>query len=110
MIIIIGNLNKKTTDFIKKSKFSKKMIVVNKMCNIKYIKEDVEVIIPYEIILNSGIVSNTLVHLEELIITLNVKKIYYTNSYNHKIMNYLSSTYNVPVTHLNLDSNTNLNF
>ena len=95
MKLVIGNMDKKTIDFIKKSSFSEKMLIINKMCNVKTIKEDVDVIIPYNIILNSGLISNTLVHLEELIITLNVKKIYYSNSYNQNKMEYLSRTYNV---------------
>lgn len=107
MKLVIGNMDKKTIDFIKKSSFSEKMLIINKMCNVKTIKEDVDVIIPYNIILNSGLISNTLVHLEELIITLNVKKIYYSNSYNQNKMEYLSRTYNVECIKFDILNNSN---
>lgn len=107
MKLVIGNMDKKTIDFIKKSSFSEKMLIINKMCNVKTIKEDVDVIIPYNIILNSGLISNTLVHLEELIITLNVKKIYYSNSYNQNKMEYLSRTYNVECIKFDILNNFN---
>lgn len=110
MILIIGNMNKRITEFIKKSKFTERMKVINKMCNVKYIKEEVKVIVPFEIILNSGIISNTLVHLEELIITLNVKEIVFTNSYNNNMMNILSNRYNVPIKYINLNNESNLVF
>lgn len=106
MKLIIGNMDKKTIDFIKKCKFTEKMLIINKMCNVKTIKEKVDVIIPYNIILNSGKISNTMVHLEELIITLEVAKIYYTNSYNHEQMKRLSSIYKVEVIHIDLNKET----
>lgn len=106
MKLVIGNMDKKTIDFIKRSSFSEKMLIINKMCNVKNIKEDVDVIIPYNIIMKSGIISNTLVHLEELIITLNVRKIYYSNSYNTERMNYFAETYNVEVIKFDILDNT----
>lgn len=90
-------------EFLKKHQFNERIIVTNKICNIKFIKGEVKVLIPYEIVLKSGLVSNTLIHLEELIITLNVKEIIYTNSYNHKIMNYLKDTYKISVKHLKIN-------
>lgn len=107
MKLVIGNMDKKTIDFIKKSTFSEKMLIINKMCNVKTIKEDVDVIIPYNIILNSGIISNTMVHLEELIITLNIRKIYYSNSYNIKKMEYLSKMYNIECIKFDILNNSN---
>lgn len=110
MILIIGNLNKRTTDFIKKSTFSEKMKIINKMCNVKYIKEDVKLIIPFEIVLKSGIISNTLVHLEELMITLNIKEVIYTNSYNNKVMEFLSNRYNIRIKYLDMNKETKFLF
>ena len=107
MKLIIGNMDKKTIDFIKKCKFTEKMLIINKMCNVKSIKDKVDIIMPYNIILNSGKVSNTMVHLEELIITLDVNKIYYTNSYNHDYMRRMNSIYNVEVIHIDLNKETN---
>ena len=105
MKLVIGNMDKKTIEFIKKSIFTEKMLIINKMCNVKKIKDDVDIIIPYNIIMKSGNISNTLVHLEELIITLNVKKVFYSNSYNIERMNYLSKTYNIETIKFDISDN-----
>ena len=107
MKLVIGNMDKKTIDFIKRSTFSEKMLIINKMCHVKTIKDNVDIIIPYNIIMKSGIISNTLVHLEELIITLNVNKIYYSNNYNKEKMDYLSKTYNVETIKFDIMTNDN---
>lgn len=111
MILIIGTVDRKLQDFIKKSKFHQKVLVINKMCNVKTITQNVTVLIPFQIVLKNGLVSNTAVHLEELIITLNVDEIIYTNMYNKDIMDYFSKTYNVKTRYYNLnDSFNNFDF
>ncbi len=111
MILIIGNMDKQLQNFVKNSKFSKRMMIINKMCNVKTINEDVDLIVPFQIILKNGLVSSTAVHLEELVITLNVRKIVYTNIYNKQIMDYLEKTYHVETEYLNLTDNSyNLDF
>lgn len=107
MILIIGNMDKQLQNFVKNSKFKERMMIINKMCNVKTITDDVDVIIPFQIILKNGLVSNTAVHLEELVITLNVRKILYTNIYNKQIMEYLEKTYNVETEYFNLSDNSN---
>lgn len=111
MILIIGTVDRKLQDFIKKSKFHQKVLVINKMCNVKTITQNVTVLIPFQIVLKNGLVSNTAVHLEELIITLNVDEIIYTNIYNKEIMDYFSKTYNVKTKYYDLiDSFNNFDF
>jgi len=104
MKLIIGSMDHKLQHFIKQSKFSERMLLINKMCNVKSITSDVDVIIPFGIITNTGLISNTFVHLEELIITLNVKKIYYSNPYNLEILNNLSKKYNFEVEYFSINS------
>lgn len=107
MIIIVGNMDKQLQNFVKISRFKERMMVINKMCNVKTITDDVDVIIPFQIILKNGLVSNTAVHLEELVITLNVRKIVYTNIYNKQIMDYLEKNYKVKTEYLDLTDNSN---
>lgn len=107
MILIIGSMDRRLQDFIRNNKFHQKVLVINKMCNIKTITQNVKVLIPFQIVLKNGIVSNTAVHLEELIITLNVDEIIYTNIYNKDVMEYLEKTYNVKTTYHNLTSGLN---
>lgn len=107
MILIIGTVDRKLQDFIKKSKFHQKVLVINKMCNVKTITQNVTILIPYQIVLKNGLVSNTAVHLEELIITLNVDEIVYTNIYNKEIMDYFSKTYNVKTMYYDLNNSFN---
>ena len=80
MKIVLGEKNDKTLKFAEKNK----AIFADEMCAIKFIKEEVEVFIPFSKILNNGIVENTKIYFEELLITLDVKKVYYqypSNSY-----------------------------
>lgn len=110
MKLIIGNMDKKLQSLIKKSTFSERMMLINKMCNVKTIKEDVDVIIPFGVITPIGTVSNTFVHLEELLITVNVRKIIYTNIYNKKVLEALKNKYHFELVYLNLYDNQNFAF
>lgn len=102
MILIVGNMDKQLQNFVRRSTFKERMMVINKMCNVKTITDDVDVLIPFQIVLKNGLVSNTAVHLEELVISLNVRKIIYTNAYNQMIMEHLGKTYNVQTEYLDL--------
>ena len=78
MKIVIGE-NRKINNL-----FAEKMnaLLTDEMCGIKFIKEEVEIFIPYEEVLNNGFITNTKVYLEELLITLNVKKLYLSQQNN----------------------------
>lgn len=97
MNLIIGNVDKNMQDFIKKQNFKDKTLVINKMCNVKYIQEPIVLYIPFGIINKYGILSNTMVHIEELLITLNVLKIYYSNDQNDDYMSKLEGKYFVEI-------------
>ena len=79
MKLIVGNMSNAIKDFIKRNNFTEHVLVINKMCNVKTIKEPVDVIIPFGYLTDVGLISNTLVHLEELIMSVDVKSIKYGN-------------------------------
>lgn len=83
--------------FLTSHRFEDKVKVINKMCNVKFIKEDVKVIIPFGFVTENGLVSNTLVDLYELLISLNVLEVIYHNSYNEKIIYKICNELNVSV-------------
>lgn len=72
MKIVIGENTKINNLFAEKMN----ALLTDEMCGIKFIKEEVEIFIPYEEVLNNGFITNTKVYLEELLITLSVKKLY----------------------------------
>lgn len=102
MKLIIGNMNNLMKTFLKNYDFNSKILVINKMCNVKTIKEDVDIIIPFGYITDTGLVSNTLVHIYELIISVNVNKIIYANPKCCDILNKISLEYNIPVEFIDL--------
>lgn len=109
MKLIIGNMNNAMKDFIKRNNFTEHIMVINKMCNVKTIKETVDVIIPFGYLTDNGLISNTLVHLEELIMSIDVKSIKYGNNINKEKMNTISKKYNIPTEHIdNLNKRTHL--
>ena len=93
-------------NFIKVNNFDSKIIVINKMCNIKTIKDEVDVIIPFGFINEYGIISNTSVHIYELIMTLKVNKILYGNISNKIILDKISNDYSIPVDYISLKNET----
>lgn len=99
MNLVIGIPNKETIEFVRKMNFKDKTIIINKICNIKFLTENVDLYIPFKKINRVGLVDGTMVHLEELIITLNVKKIYYSNS--EEYIQKMSKRYNVEIEKLN---------
>lgn len=86
--------------FIVKNKFQSPTIIINKMCNIKYITEPVTLFIPFDKINKVGLISNTLVHLEELLISTNVKTIYYGVFEDKEKYQKLANLYNVKIEYL----------
>lgn len=100
MTIVIGNLDNNMRMFLKKYSINDQIILANKICNIKYIKTPVDVLIPFSKIISSGLLSGTMVHFEELLITLNVRKVFYGNYNNKELMEKFSSSYNVEIEYL----------
>lgn len=103
MKLVIGNMDQKMRSFIKKCEFKERMMMINKMCNVKTIHEEVDVIVPFGIVMDSGIISDTLVHLEELIISVKVRKIFYTNPYNRDKMKYFEDSYQVETKYIDIN-------
>lgn len=73
MKIVLGEKNDKTIKFAEKIKG----IFADEMCGIKFIKEEVDIYIPYARILDNGMIENTNLYFEEVLLTLNIKKVYY---------------------------------
>lgn len=89
------------TKFLRKQNFTVKTLVINKICNVKYLTEPVVIYIPFGVINKYGIVNNTMVHLEELLITLNVLKVYYGDERNIEYLNKLKDIYGVDFIKIN---------
>ncbi len=108
MKLIIGNMNPKMRDFIKLNNFTDKILVINKMCNVKTIKEKVDIIIPFGVIGPNGLISNTQVHMEELLMSVDAISIKYGSHANTNILKKLSGIYQVPIEFINLNNNKRL--
>lgn len=109
MKLIVGNMSNAIKDFIKLNNFTEHVLVINKMCNVKTIKEPVDVIIPFGYLTDVGLISNTLVHLEELIMSVDVKSIKYGNMVNREKIDLIGKKYGIPVEHIdNLNKRTRL--
>lgn len=93
MTLVIGNNDLRMFEFLKTQKIDDNFLVINKMCTVKYLKQSVNILIPFGIILDSGLISGTMVHLEELLITLNVKKIINFCPKNDLILSKLANNY-----------------
>lgn len=104
MKLIIGNMSSKMKEFLQKYDFNSKIMVINKMCNVKTIKDDVEIIIPFGYINEHGLVNNTQVHLYELIFSVKVKKIIYCNLKAKTILESISNNYKIPIEYLDLNT------
>ena len=87
MRIVIGENKKDNNLFAQKND----ALLADEMCGIKFIKEEVDIFIPYEKVLMNGMITNTNLYFEELLITLNVKKVYLSqpdNSYLQSIRDF----------------------
>lgn len=108
MKLIIGNMSPRLQEFIRKHHFTSCTMVINKMCNVKVIKDEVDIIIPFGYLLDNGLISNTMVHLEELIMSVDAKSIKYGNpSYEEKLIE-VANKYHVPIERIDLRSKNKL--
>lgn len=97
MIIIIGVMDNRMRKFIKEHEFYDKVIVAYKICNIKHLKGPCEVVIPFGYIMNNDLISNTYIQFYELLLTLDIKRIYYYNEYNIERLKRIADEFNVEV-------------
>lgn len=104
MKLIIGNMSIKLRDFLKKYQFEDRILVINKMCNVKTIKGSVDVIIPFGNIESSGLITNTQVHLAELLMSLDVKIIKYGNIKAKEKIEKIAEMYDIPTVYLDLSN------
>ncbi len=104
MKLIIGSMNPKMKEFLSKYDFNSKIMLISKMCNVKTIKGDVDIIIPFSSINNIGIVNNTHVHIPELIMSVNVKSITYGNINNKNYLESIGTSYQIPIKYLDLNT------
>lgn len=96
MILVVGVKDIKMRDFlIANNLILPNVIVIDKMCTLKNIKSSVDVIIPFGYITDADLISNTLVHIPELLMMLNVNSILYYNSYNENRLKKLANDFNV---------------
>lgn len=102
MKLIIGIMDNRMKNFIKMNNFNSKILIINKMCNIKTIKEEVEIIIPFGFINDYGLISNTAVHIFELVMSVKTNKIYYGNIANKNILEKLSNDYQIPIEYISI--------
>ena len=97
MNVIVGILDNKMRMFIKGTKFNKQTLLIDKMCNIKYLTDPINLYIPFGKINSVGLVEKTMVHVEELLISSNVKRIYYGNSDNKNFLEKMCNLYDVEI-------------
>ena len=69
VIVLIGMMDNRMKEFIKNHKFHDKIVVAYKICNIKHLTCDIDVIIPFGYLLENGLISNTYIHLYELLLS-----------------------------------------
>lgn len=111
MKLIVGNMSYKLKDFIKKYQFGGKLMVINKMCNVKTIKGEVDLIIPFGKVEATGLITNTQVHLEELLMSIDVNIIKYGNLSAKEKIDEIANRYGVKTLYLDFstyDRNTKL--
>lgn len=102
MNVIIGKVDDKMKKFIRNQKLVTYTIVIDKMCNVKYITDPINVFIPFNRITKIGLVEGTLVHLPELAISTNIIKIYYSNLNNKEYLDKFAKQYNLKIEYLDL--------
>lgn len=108
MKLVIGSMDLKMQNFLKNADLTDRVMIINKMCNIKMIKEEVDLIIPFSVLLANGLLSNTMVHFEELLISLNIKSITYGNLANEKVMEEICKSYQITPVYKDFKSFRNL--
>ena len=108
MKLIIANMSPNLQAFIRKHHFSGKTMIINKMCNVKFIKGPVDVIIPFGYVTESGLISNTIVHLEELLMTVDVTSIKYGSSYLESRFIEVANKYDIEIEKIDIRSKDKL--
>lgn len=108
MKLIVGNMSSRLQEFIRKHHFTNRIMVINKMCNVKIIKDEVDIIIPFGYVLDNGLINNTMVHLEELLMSVDAKSIKYGNSFHEEKLIEIANKYNVPIERIDLRSKNKL--
>ena len=102
MNVIVGKLDNKMRKFLIDQKFSSGALVIDKMCNVKYLTDPISLYIPFDKINKVGLVENTFVHIEEFVITANIKRIYYGNQLNESVLMRISQIYNIELQYINI--------
>lgn len=102
MKVIVASMSYRLRDFIKKYQFASRVIVIDKMCKVKTIKGECDVIIPFAGINEYGLINNTEVNLEELLMSLDVKNLKFGNSRAANKFAEIAKKYNVELTYLDL--------
>lgn len=102
MNIIVGVIDDRMKYFLKTSKFQNQSLVIDKMCNVKYLTDPIRLYIPFGKINKVGLVENTFVHVEELVISANVKKIFYGNLENKEQLERISRIYKIDIEQINI--------
>ena len=106
MKVIVGMMDNRLKAFIKRYHFSSKIIVINKMCNVKTIKGEVDVIVPFGKVNDKGLVNNTMVHFEELLMSLNVLTIKYGNLTAKPYYEEVAKKYGIACEYIDLNDHT----
>lgn len=104
MKLIIGNMSYKLRDFIKKYQFDSKIMVINKMCNVKTIKGEVDIIIPFGKVESNGLITNTQVNLEELLMSVDARVVKYGNILAKEKIEKITNRYQVDSVYLNFST------
>lgn len=97
MYVVIGTRNNKMDAFIEKFLLGKKYMIVDKMCTLNRITKSIVVIIPFGRLEPNGLITNTYVHIPELLMTCDVKMIICHQNMNFKELTGITSYFKVPV-------------
>ncbi len=95
MKIVVGAIDKSTSDFANKLKG--RVLIVDRLCEIKQLKKEVEVYVPFAKLMKAGNFANTAVLIDELLLTLNISCLYYLPSENQQVVKDLCTYYKVKV-------------
>lgn len=96
MILVVGYMDERMRKFIRKAQFHEPFMVIQKMCYVKKIHEPVVLFLPYAVVMpDTGLISSTFIPMEELLMSISIKKIYYGNAANKETFEKLQNKYGV---------------
>lgn len=95
MILIIGVYDYRMNSFLKHNLINQPYKVINKSCNVNLIHDEVTIIIPFAYVGSGDVITNTEIHLPELLMSLKINKLIYYNPYNEERLKNLCSHFNV---------------